>query len=395
MFFYVHLAPIKPTKHKPMKTKLFTTFVLAIYTFSHCQVGVNTPIPHPSAAFEIYSNNKGFLPPRLTTAQRDAIATKPAGLMIYNSDDNCMQYWNSIQWIGNCTPGGAGTITDCMAGALSGTYTQGTAMTSGNTVVLAVNATQVGSWTATSATVNGVTFNGSGIFTVTGNQNITLTASGIPTASGTFTFPFILGSSTCSRNITFSSSLTVLLPGNSQPWLRHNLGANTSLDPDIPVEAIHGNYYQWGRPTVVANTTTPPGAIAGWNTSNAADGSWLDSSKTVNDPCPSGFRVPTSQQWQNMLNNTTASNLGTFTDSPSNFGSAKVFTSGSNKMTLPTSGGRANADGSLLGRGNSGDYWSSTQSTSPYSFLLAIISGSPAVTSTGRVAGFSIRCISE
>lgn len=34
------------------------------------------------------STTKGFLPPRMTTGQRDAIATPPAGLMIYNTTTN-------------------------------------------------------------------------------------------------------------------------------------------------------------------------------------------------------------------------------------------------------------------------------------------------------------------
>jgi hypothetical protein len=67
------------------------------------QSGINTNTPDPSAILDVYSTNKGFLPPRLTTAQRDAIGTPAAGLMIYNTTVNCLQWWNGIYWYDGCT----------------------------------------------------------------------------------------------------------------------------------------------------------------------------------------------------------------------------------------------------------------------------------------------------
>lgn len=66
-------------------------------------VGIGTTDPTASAALELSATDKGFLPPRLTIAQRDALNPKTPGLMIYNTDENCMQYWNSVIWKGNCT----------------------------------------------------------------------------------------------------------------------------------------------------------------------------------------------------------------------------------------------------------------------------------------------------
>lgn len=62
-------------------------------------VGIGTSTPNSSAQLEVSSANQGFLPPRLTTAQRDAINPKPAGLMIYNTDMNSTQYWNTNNWV--------------------------------------------------------------------------------------------------------------------------------------------------------------------------------------------------------------------------------------------------------------------------------------------------------
>lgn len=62
-------------------------------------VGIGTNSPSSSAILELAATDKGFLPPRLTTAQRDAINPKPEGLMIYNATVNIMQYWNGSTWV--------------------------------------------------------------------------------------------------------------------------------------------------------------------------------------------------------------------------------------------------------------------------------------------------------
>lgn len=51
-----------------------------------------------SAAVQIESTDKGFLPPRLTTQQRDAISLPSAGLIIYNLTVNKHQGYNGKIW---------------------------------------------------------------------------------------------------------------------------------------------------------------------------------------------------------------------------------------------------------------------------------------------------------
>ncbi len=55
------------------------------------QVGIGTTTPDPSAVLDLYSTTNGFLLPRLTTAQRDAIVSPANGLMIYNQSINDME----------------------------------------------------------------------------------------------------------------------------------------------------------------------------------------------------------------------------------------------------------------------------------------------------------------
>ena len=52
----------------------------------HAQMVIGGSTPNPSALLDLQSTSKGFLPPRMTTAQRDAIALPATGLIVYNTD---------------------------------------------------------------------------------------------------------------------------------------------------------------------------------------------------------------------------------------------------------------------------------------------------------------------
>ncbi len=64
-------------------------------------------LPNPSAMLEIKSANKGLLPPRMTTLERDAIVDPAEGLMIYNTTTRCTNIFIGTNWqeiCGTCTP---------------------------------------------------------------------------------------------------------------------------------------------------------------------------------------------------------------------------------------------------------------------------------------------------
>jgi len=50
------------------------------------QVGVGTSTPDAAAALDVSSTTQGFLPPRMTAAQRNSISNPPAGLMLWCYD---------------------------------------------------------------------------------------------------------------------------------------------------------------------------------------------------------------------------------------------------------------------------------------------------------------------
>jgi hypothetical protein len=65
--------------------------------------------PHADASLEV-AGVKALLIPRLTDAQRDALATPANGMIIYNSDDNVFQRYQSGSW-GDFGTAGASPVT--------------------------------------------------------------------------------------------------------------------------------------------------------------------------------------------------------------------------------------------------------------------------------------------
>lgn len=62
-------------------------------------VGINILIPDSSAILHLESDSLGFLPPRMDTQQRDNINNPATGLVIYNTQDSILQYFNGICWL--------------------------------------------------------------------------------------------------------------------------------------------------------------------------------------------------------------------------------------------------------------------------------------------------------
>jgi hypothetical protein len=81
-----------------MRTSLSLLFVLGAFYASAQGVGIGVANPHASAMLEVASTEKGFLPPRMTQVQRDAIASPAAGLIIYNLTAHRAEVFNGTGW---------------------------------------------------------------------------------------------------------------------------------------------------------------------------------------------------------------------------------------------------------------------------------------------------------
>lgn len=63
------------------------------------QTGIGTTTPHASAKLDITSTNQGFLPPRMTSAQRTSISSPAVGLLVYQTDGTAGDYiYNGTTW---------------------------------------------------------------------------------------------------------------------------------------------------------------------------------------------------------------------------------------------------------------------------------------------------------
>ena len=72
----------------------------------------NGAMEDSSAMLQVESLNKGFLPPRMTTAERDLIQNPAPGLMVFTLDDDCLNFFNGFSWFKKCCDPGPQNIGD-------------------------------------------------------------------------------------------------------------------------------------------------------------------------------------------------------------------------------------------------------------------------------------------
>lgn len=239
---------------------------------------------------------------------------------------------------------------------------------------------------------------------------------------------------------------------NDKYWAPINVGATTAKNKAATsgnITADCGKLFQWGRYSGVDATKNPsdivsdsrPVAVDGvvpkmsaWdgkhitasdsdpNTqynwlqfvagqdnpeeSNMVTGAWYqqlwnantgksnaDVVKTATDPCPTGWRVPTSAEWVAIG----ADNSTVHTWNPDNLHLSILGKESGQNLVLPAAGNHSSISGESNSQGVSGNYWSS--SVPPTS----INASSVDFNSTGRLRaltnrranGFSVRCIQE
>ncbi len=96
------------------RARLFFVIIIMIASYGLvAQVSINTDgnASDGSAMLDVKSTDKGFLPPRMTEAQRDAIASPANGLLIYQTDETPgYYYYTGTNWVG-LTGTGSGAIS--------------------------------------------------------------------------------------------------------------------------------------------------------------------------------------------------------------------------------------------------------------------------------------------
>lgn len=82
-----------------MKKIYFITSFLLLFSIGKTQVGINILEPDSSAVLHLESEDRGFLLPRLTDQQMNDIQNPANGLMVYNTSDSLVYYYNQECWL--------------------------------------------------------------------------------------------------------------------------------------------------------------------------------------------------------------------------------------------------------------------------------------------------------
>ncbi len=401
-----------------------------IRVLSSGEVGIGTS-PDASAKLDVSSSTQGFLPPRLTNIERNAIVTPSDGLIIFNTTTGCPNYFYDGTWYEWCGIGviPVGLISDLNCGfsnnngnliegsPASGVsseipYTGGGGTHNGQTV----SSTGVTGLTATLAA--GTFANGAG--------SLIYDIAGTPDSVGTASFTIDIGGQTCVLNLSVANLaaqypdssvfcngtptevVEVLNPATGRIWMDRNLGASQAATSKTDA-AAYGDLYQWGRrsdghqcrnsATTASLSSVDQPAHGDFIIAPNIPGDWLSPQNMnlwqgvdgVNNPCPNGYRVPTSAEWSEEAvswNNNTSD--GAF----------------SSPLKLTVAGYRHKGTyayygdiqiliwaGDLRDVGTEGKYWSSTANGTGAVFRFFSFNFSQNGLPQQRGYGYSIRCI--
>jgi uncharacterized protein (TIGR02145 family) len=280
-----------------MKHVLFLTAIIVISTSSFAQVKVSQGggSPDASSLFEVESTTMGFLPPRMTTLQRNAIGSPAPGLRIYNIDTNCENFYNGSNWMelcGTCTP----QVSVPNAGPditnLSGSSTS----LSGNSP----GTENTGAWSVASGDGGSFGDNESPNSSFSGTPGIfyTLRWTHSSVCGSLFDDVVIRFLAPCTGTVSdIDDNEYSLLPIGDQCWTASNL-LTTRYRNGSEIDFPEYDEYEW-----MINTT---GAYSWYNNnpSNAdtygALYNWFAATNNAG-LCPDDWHVPSDAEWQELI----------------------------------------------------------------------------------------------
>ena len=153
----------------------------------------------------------------------------------------------------------------------------------------------------------------------------------------------------------------------------------------------YGMFYQWGIKVgwSSADPLTPSLAGASWTypISGAEGDVWT----SANDPCPTGWSVPTKGDYEKLLETAKVDKVWTSTGVKGYKFTDKTTPSAS--IFLPAAGCRSLDDGALDHQGSLGFYWSATSFSTDTAWSLTFYDGYAAQNDNYRSYGFTVRCV--
>ena len=298
------------------------------------------------------------------------------------------------------------TTLNCNSATNNGTLTSGVAVTGVVNIIIPYSGAFGGihnGHTVTSTGVTGLTATlVAGTFAI-GSGNLTYTITGTPSAEGIASFAINIGGQTCilTRSVIAPQPSTTIVnvtnPITGKIWMDRNLGASRVATNSTDIES-YGDLYQWGRRadghqlrnsaimSTLSSIDQP--AHGSFITVNSGNYDWRSPQNTslwqgvngVNNPCPSGFRLPAEAEWEAELSSWASQNAA-----------AGAFAS---PLKLPMAGVRSFQDGTISNVGTTGGYWSSTV-IGTVSWNLYFTSLATGVIANNRSGGLSVRCIKD
>ncbi len=403
-----------------MKKLTILFFTLSIWILSlEAQVAINTngSSPDNSSILEVQSTNMGLLIPRMTNTQIQYINNPANGLLVYSTDDNKTYCFHSgdNEWkelaIGSngITPLAVFTLgPSSWIEITDGIYAGVNILPGFVRLFIFGTVTVPGCWSITTSVINGYSFSGSGTFTTTGTEVFYLTASGTPITAQTDHFTTGAGGgwswditvdptpaypSGTAHCITGGTEIQdVINPVTGEIWMDRNLGASQVATSSSDSDA-YGDLYQWGRlsdghqcrnsgTTNTLSSTNDPGhdnfiisSSSPYDWRNPQNSDLWQGLNGINNPCPSGYRIPTQSEWEAERLSWTQNNIQGAYDSPLKLTSALY----------------RYVNGTISSE--NGGYWTSDR-TANYSYFLHLQVNNSYTTGTNeRAYGYSVRCI--
>lgn len=344
---------------------ILVTLMLALLGLSNAysQVGIGTTSPHASAALDIESTTKGFLPPRTTPG---AITNPAEGLVIYNEDINCLMVYQNPYWFDVCSGSTFGTIpgnTTCSTATIS---------------VTPCSAVPGATLNDDAGTADGIEYD----WTEADSYMSGGTADALVEIGGQCWF---------ARNSINPSTAPIA----DDPNTGSNIWGATSVND----EGYWGYYNtadnsSWGA----AEPATGEGLLYQW--SAAMNGSDTERAQGV---CPTGWHVPSDCEWmylENTLGMSTTDQEGTGFRNSGSVGSklSTLTSSGTNSsgFTALLAGDRGTT-GTFSGRGVRGSWCSSSETSATNAQSRGLFSTQAVVNrdSFNKAFGFSVRCLKD
>ena len=345
-------------------------------------MGIGTSTPDSSAALELESTDKGFLPPRMTTAERDSLLNPPEGLVIYNTDNIELEVAGDGEWINLTTNERTTFSSSGSVPSSQGSFGIGTTSPS-DYAIFDIISTDKGFLPPRMNTSqrDAISNPAEGLTIYNTDRNCLQSFKGLGWRN----------------HCTPIGPTDAYNPRTGQVWMDRNLGASQVATSSTDT-AAYGDLYQWGRATdghEKRNSSIASGPVSegseGSNFITNRRGNWLspgddfrwgnptDADKGGQDPCPAGYRLATRAEWNAERLSWNSNNAAGAFASP---------------LKLPVAGYRTSGTGALREVGSSGLYWSSTVSRHLAWFNLLHIN-TISENDNARSWGASVRCIKD